>query len=287
MHKKDIGLALAVVAGWGLNIVMIRLGATAVEPLSLLVIRYGLSILLFAPFAKKLPLNRYKDMALYALPYIALHLGLVFMALEFLQASLGGLILQTQVPFAIIIGIVFYREKIGIRAITGLILAFGGVGLILLKPDIEFSYLGTFLMLASAFMWAIGSVRMRNIRDLNMPTMMTYSYVMAFPVVLIGSLLFETSQIEKLTNANWSILSIVLAYQIILMSLALYVWKNLMSRNSVASVTAFSLLQPVFSVSFGMLLLGESVGLITLIGGAIALCGVTLIVFRKRYKKTT
>ena len=66
MTFRDILIALGIVALWGLHIVVIRIGALEVPPLSLLTMRFGLCVLLFLPFAKRINGTEIKNLFLYA-----------------------------------------------------------------------------------------------------------------------------------------------------------------------------------------------------------------------------
>lgn len=278
---KGAALALTIVALWGLHIVVIRIGALEVPPLFLLSIRFGLAFLIFAPFMDRIDRKTALNLFYYAFPYVVLHLGTLFVAMRNIDSGLAGLILQTEIPFAIVLAWLFLGERFGLKTLLGLLIAFSGVLLIIYEPIGNFSYLSAALCLTSAFFWAVGSIRMRYIKDVNFVTMTAFAYGIAFPFVAVLSYLIEDNQMEELYASNHVVLGLVIAYQVILMSLCLFGWKHLMSRYSVYKVTAFTLLQPIFSVAFGILLLGESLGTNTVIGGALTLTGVSVVTLRK------
>jgi len=287
MPLRDMALALLIVALWGLHVVVIRIGATEIPPLMLLSLRFAIVLSVSAFFFKRLPHAKIKAIALYAFPYLVLHLGTIFIGLRYIEAGIGGLILQTEVPFAIILGWLFFREKFGIKTAAGLALAFIGVLIIIYKPGAQsghFSYFGAAMLVASAFFWAVGSLRMRYIDGVDFWTMSFYSHVIALPFVALLSLLFEANQIKEVMQADPITLGGVLFYQTVLMTLCLYWWKGLMVRNHAYQVTVFMLLQPVFAVIFGMLILSETLDFMTIKGGVVTLIGVGLVTLRK-FKK--
>lgn len=273
-------MALAIVAGWALNITIIRVGAIEMQPLFLLFIRYSLGALIFLPFMKNVDKKTFINLALYAICYVVLHLGFLFIGALYLQASLSGLIMQMGMPFALLIGYLFYGEKFGPATAFGIVLAFSGILMIMYKPVENFSYLGAFLVLASAFCWAAGSFLMRRVEDVDLPTLTVVGYSVAFPIIGAMSYIIEDNQVESLLNANHFWIGFILTYQIILMSMAIYFWKGLMSRNPAHELTAFLVLQPLFVVLFGWLLLGETLGTSEILGGAVLLSGVVVITIR-------
>lgn len=288
MTLRDSALALFIVALWGLHVVVIRIGATEIPPLLLLGIRFAIVMSVAAFFFKRLPLDKIKAIAFYAFPYLVLHLGTIFIGLRYIESGVGGLILQTEVPFAIILGWVFYREKFGIKTAAGLALAFIGVLIIIYKPQgtgQNFSYFGAAMLVASAFFWAVGSLRMRYIDGVDFWTMTFYSHLIALPFIALLSAIFESNHIAEIMQAEPMTLGGVLFYQTVLMTLCLYWWKGLMVRNHAYKVTVFMLLQPVFAVIFGILILNETLDLLTIKGGLITLAGVALVTVRRIQKQ--
>ncbi|MFN3700526.1 MAG: DMT family transporter [Alphaproteobacteria bacterium] len=287
MSVRDIALAVFVVALWGLHVVIIRIGALEIPPLLLLGIRYAIVLGAAAFFFQRLAPPKIKAIALYAFPYLVLHLGTIFIGLRYIEAGVGGLILQTEVPFAILLGWIFYREKFGIKTAFGLFLAFLGVLMIIYKPGApveNFSYFGALTLLASSFFWAVGSLRMRYIDGVDFWSMTFYSHLIALPFIVLFSALFESNHLQELQQANWTTLGFVLFYQTVLMTLCLYWWKGLMVRNHAYKVTIFMLLQPVFSVMCSIIILHETFDLMTIKGGLITLLGVAVVTLRKARK---
>ena len=283
MTKRDMALALLVVIAWGVHFPVIKIGTNEIPGALLVTIRFFLTGLVFLPFCKKLTSHQMKQVLIFSVYYYMSHLPLLFIALRYLDSATVALIMQIQVPFAIIIGWLLHKENFGWKTTLGLALAFAGVFFIFGSPDIT-SYLGLGLTVCSALFWAFGSIHMRNIKDVDMPSMTAYSSLMAVPATLLMSFVFEYNQIEALQSANWLHLGAVLFYQVFLMSLMMYFWKQLMSRNSIQVVTSFSLLQPAVAVVAAHYMLGEVLSTSALIGGGLAMLGVGVIIIRKIQK---
>lgn len=285
---RDSLIAISVVALWGLHVVIIRIGALEIPPLLLLSLRFTLVIVLMAPFFKPLPFSRIKPIFFYAVTYMVLHLGFVFVGLKYVESSIGGLVLQTEVPFGIVLACIFFKERFGLRTALGLVLAFIGVLIIVYQPAgsiTQLSYFGVGCLIASAFFWAVGALLMRFVGDVNFTSMTFYSHFVALPFVAALSFFLEDNQWSALQNADHYKVGGVLVYQVFLMSGCLYMWKNLMVRNKAYEVTCFSLLQPVFAVFFAVLILGENLEMKTILGGLVALAGVGVVTFRQMQKQ--
>lgn len=282
---RDAALATGIAASWGLHFTVIRAGALEVEPLTLLTLRFLLASLIFLPFARRVTPEQFKALAFYAVFYLVLHIGLLFVALRYLEAGLTSLILQTGTPFILILGWVFFGEHFGIKTGFGLILALIGVCLIVYRPfDPDFPFFAALLGVVSAFCWAAGALRMRFIEGVDFASMTFYSHLVALPFALVMMGWFEGNPAPAVTAAHLPTLAGVLAYQVILMSLSLYWWRGLMQRNPAYLVTPFALFVPVFGVLSGMIFMGEQLGAGVLVGGALVIAGVGVISLRQIQK---
>ena len=284
MSKRDIFLALLVVIAWGVHFPVIKIGTNEIPGIFLVTIRFLITGFLFIPFSQNLNKSQFRQILKFSGFYYMGHLSSLFVALRFLDSATVALIMQVQVPFAIILGWLLLSEKFSWRTTLGLFLAFLGLAFIFGSPNIT-SFIGLGLTVLSSLLWAFGSLQMRKIKDIDMPSMTAYSAVLAAPVTALMSAIFEKDHVAALMNANWINLGFVLCYQIFLMSLMMYLWKGLMGRNSVQLVTAFTLLQPAVAVIAAHFMLGETLSTSAIIGGALAMAGVAIIVVRKFQKK--
>lgn len=282
---RDVTLALVVTALWGVHFSVIKIGAHEIPSLFLLVIRFSVASLIFLPFVKRMDRAHWRDLISYTIPYLVIHLGTLFVALKYTDAGLASIILQLGLPFSIILGWVFYKERFGLKTLIGLFLAFGGVLILVYQPlNPHFSALGAGLLVISAIGWAVGALRMRNIQDVDFYNMTFYSHLIALPFAIAATFIFESGQWEQLQKADPLSLSFVLFFQIVLMSICLFIWKGLMHRNPVYIITPFTMLVPVFGVISGILILGEVLDSKTVLGGVITLLGVMVITIRKIQK---
>ena len=286
MSLRDIALALFIIALWGMNLVVIRIGALEIPPLTFLTIRLALCSLMFMPFFKRLDGTQFKNLFFYAIPYITVHLGTLFIGLKFTPSALSGLILQLEIPFLVLIGWLFLGERFGLKTFIGILLAMIGVITIIYQPQgaEPIGYLGPLLLVTSALAWAVGSIRMKYIQDLDFATMTGGSHAIALPFIAALACLIEDNHWQNLLAANQLTFSFVMFYQVIVMSLCLYWWKGLMNRNPAYKVSIFIVLLPLFTVLFGILVLNETLSANAVIGGAIALAGVAIVTVRKSQK---
>ena len=99
--------------------------------------------------------------------------------------------------------------------------------------------------------------------------------------MILGSFIFEDSQLESLSNASWIGWGVILYLALIMTVLGYGIWYRVLSRNPVSKVIPVKLILPVFTIASSMFFLGEQPTLIIFIGGAVVFGGVSMIVFVK------
>lgn len=271
---------------WGMHFVVIRIGALEIPPFMLLSIRFFLCGLIFLPFANRISLDTFKNLAMYAIPFQGLHMAFLFAGLAQVDAGIAGLVMKAELPMLVILGWFVFKERFGLKTFIGLAVAIIGGAIVLYKPhtDANVTAMGVGFLLLSALFWAIGSTRLRAIKELNFPTMVGYAFTIALPIAITLSLVFESNHIEALKNANHSKLGAVLFYQVIIVSMSHFGWKVLVGRNPVYILTAFTILTPVFALLGGILILHEPLAWTTIFGGAVALAGIAIVTSRQAGK---
>lgn len=286
LSRRDAALALLIIALWGLHTVVIRIGVLEAPPLLLLTLRMAGGALLFAPFARKISPEQLKNVAVFSLFCIFLHIGLLTVGLRFLDSAIAALILQTTMPFSMLFGWLLHKETFGIKTLTGLAFAFTGVVMVLYSPAEDFSYAGAFIVLFSSLCWGFGTVFARRTATTDSISLLAWAHALPLPFFLALSLWFEGSRYDAVLHSAdpWIILG-VWVYQVFIISFSHAGWRNLIVRNPVYLVTSFSLLQPIITVAFAHVLLGETLSPTAMIGGLISLLGVGIVTLRKIQKQ--
>ena len=105
--------------------------------------------------------------------------------------------------------------------------------------------------------------------------------------MILGSFMFEDSQLESLSNASWIGWGVILYLALIMTVLGYGIWYHVLSRNPVSKVMPVMLLLPVFTIVSSMFFLGEQPSLMIFIGAAVVIGGVSMIVLTKDSKLTS
>jgi len=274
-------LALAVVAVWGTNFVVIRFGLNHLPPLLFAALRFGLVFLPAALFIRrpKVPLVR---LAAYGVAIGAGQFGLLFLAMKKdISPGLASLVVQSQAFFTIGLAIALTRERLRAHQWLAVGLAASGIVLIGYMGGGDATPLGLLLVLLAGFSWAAGNLIARSTPGVNMLAYVVWSSLFAVPPLLALSLIFEGPQaiLTGLAEADAATWAAVLWQSVgnSMFGYAAFGW--LLARYPAATVAPMSLLVPVFGMAASAWWLGESLPLWKLAAAAIVLGGLAINLF--------
>ena len=151
-------LAIAVMAVWGTNFVVIKVALGHLPPLTLALLRFvfvAFPLVLFLPR----PRVAWRNLASYGVLIGAGQFGLLFTAMRAdITPGLASLVVQVQVFFTIALSMRLTGERIALYQIGALALASAGLAVILLHTDGSATALGLALVLSAALAWACGNM---------------------------------------------------------------------------------------------------------------------------------
>ncbi|NIR30952.1 MAG: EamA family transporter [Gammaproteobacteria bacterium] len=280
MRVSDALLAALVMALWGFNLVAAKLGMRELPPILLIALRFTVVALVLVWFVRP-PWERMGRILGLSVTLGGLHFSLMFTGLARVDASAAAIAIQLQVPFAALLAVWAFGDRLGWRRAAGMLVAFLGIGLIAGTPRVSQSLEGLGLVLAAGFVWAVAAIQIKRLGPINGFALNGWVALFAAPQLFLASLLVERPQWETLARATWMGWGAVL-YMAVLVTIVGYgVWYRLLARYDVNQAMPFTLLVPVFGVLSGVLVLGEPLTRQMLIGGLLTLTGVALIVLRR------
>ena len=272
----DILMGITVALTWGMGIVFAKAAIAHFPPILLMSIRFTVTALALVWFVKP-PLRHMGALCAIAFVGSAIQYSLTFTGLKGLDASVAALVVQLEVPFLTLLGALALKEHTSRRKWIGIGLAFFGVWQITGEPKISAAWGSVLLVVGGAFVWAVGQVMVRRLKEIDGLTVTAWVAVMAAPQLLIMSLIFESGHVAAIQSAGWVVWAAVLYLGLVMTALGYGMWYTLVRRNPVSQVAPFLLLLPVFAIIGGILFLGESLSWQVLLGGAIVIAGVALI----------
>ena len=280
MKPAHMVLAVTIMAVWASNIAAARLAAGEIPGWALITIRMAVIAITLVPFVAIPRGHMWKIFGL-SVTMGTMHFGLLFVALEHIHAGTAALILQTSVPFALLLALIFFQERFGWRRATGIIISFAGVTLLVGEPRVNDNLLFAFLALVSALSFGAANLQLRSLGGVNVFAINGWMSVFAIPQMALISWIFESGQIDAIQNASidaW----IAIAHMGIVVSIVGHgLWYRLVPKYRTNQTMPFTLLIPFFGVSFGIVILGETLTSLIAGGGLVTIVGVAIIVFRK------
>ena len=280
MKIRDASIAAAVPLLWGLGLVVAKPVVETFPPILLMALRFSVAALLLVWFAP-LPKRHLMSLALVALVGSTLQYGLTFNGLKRLDAGTTALIVQAEVVFLVLIAAVWLGERLGVRKIVGMIVAFAGLWIVYGTPRLQGQEVGIAMVLGGGLFWAFGQVMVRRLGDLGGVTTVAWVSVLAAPQLLLLSLIVEGDPRPALAGANWQVWASVLYLGVMMTALAYACWYYVLGKYEAGQVGPFLLLTPIASVLGGALFLGEPLTREIILGGAVLIAGVAVLVIEK------
>ncbi|MCH7944266.1 MAG: EamA family transporter [Proteobacteria bacterium] len=279
MKPRDILLALSVPLIWGLGFTFAKAALGQIPPILLMAMRFSLTALVLVWFVRP-PRGMMARIALIALVSATIQYSLTFTGLVDLDASIAIIVVQLEVPFALLLSTLFLKDHIGWRRAIGMALALGGVVLIAGEPRLRGDLAPLFLVAGGALTWSIGQVMVKTVRGVGGFALIAWVAVFAAPQLFLASYLFEDGQIEALAAADWLVWGVIIYLGLIMTAVGYGIWYRLLGLYRVNQVMPFLMLLPVTTMISGGLLLGETITMMTALGAAIVLAGVGFITIR-------
>jgi len=285
MKFTDVLIALMVPLVWGMGLVIAKPAVDQFPPILLMALRFSVTALVLVWFVP-VPKGMRKSLALVALVGSTLQYGLSFNGLKLLDASTTAMIVQAETPFLLLISAFWLGDRLTLRQLVGLAVAFVGIYILTGAPNLVGKWVGISLALSGAFMWAFGQALMRRLTQ-NQPNRLTgmatiaWISVFAAPQLFIASLLLEEQHWYHITQAGIAVWGAVAYLGLVMTALGYSCWYHVLGRYPASQAGPFLLLLPVFSILGGWLFLQEPLNTRMLMGGAVIVLGVALLTVQR------
>src|SRR5262245_4288265 len=205
--------------------------------------------------------------------------ALFLYGLELAPASDGAIIVPGLAPvFTVLIAWPVLGERIDRRGVAGFLLAFVGlVAVIGPSGGVDGDrLLGVLLFVAGAACWGVYSVLGKSATARFGAVRATF-YATATGALLLLPFAVGASGGSELADADGSAWASILYLAVFGTVLAFVLFYEGISRIGASRATAFALLIPIFGVLGSVLVLGESIGVGTFVGGIAILAGLWLV----------
>jgi len=238
---------------WSSAFVAGKIALTALDPYTVLIVRFGLAALLMAPFIPWRRINRdaVRVGAMLGLLNNALYLGLTFSALQYLRPETVVVVVSCAPFVTTLFAAGLGQERLAVRRIVGIACGVGGVAVMTgiagaVRPD----PLGLALAAAGTLSFAVGTVLFRGkavglpVFQLNFWQTLTGGIALLPAAGLLGAPVGPLSPPVVLAVLH-------LALVVTIGGMAL--WLALIRAHGAGTAASFHLLNPVFGVALAHL----------------------------------
>ncbi|MFY0693250.1 MAG: DMT family transporter [Paracoccaceae bacterium] len=291
MDLRAMGMGLAFAFMWSSAFTSARIIVEDAPPLTALAVRFLISGLIAVVVARAMGqswnLTRSQWIAtfIFGLCQNALYLGLNFVAMQTIEASLAAIIASTMPLLVALVGWILFGERVNRLGIAGLLAGVAGVGLIMgsrLTGGIDPFGLGLCGIGVLALTFA--TLAVRGVAS-GPNVLMIVGLQMIVGSVLLAIVGLPTEDLS--VNWTWPLILAFIYTTLVPGLAATWVWFVLVGRIGAVRASTFHFLNPFLGVAIAAILLGESLGLIDVIGVFVIAAGILAVQLAKQKVQTT
>ena len=286
MNIRALLLGLIFVIIWSSAFSSARIIVLYSSPLAALSIRFfisgliGILIALALGQSFKLTKSQWRATFVFGLCQNALYLGLNFVAMQSIEASLAAIIASTMPLMVAFAGWLFVSERLSLSGILGLVFGFSGVTLIMwarLNQGVDI--FGLVLCIIGALALTVATLTLKDASSGgNIMMIVGLQMLVGSAVLAVFCLLFENIHF----TLNNSFL-LAFAYTTIFPGLvATVVWFKLVNHIGAVKAATYHFLNPFFGVVIAWLFLRESISYMDGLGVVIITVGIYMVQTSKR-----
>ena len=270
------GLAFALI--WSSAFSSARIIVADAPPILSLSLRFLISGLIGIALARflgqtwRLTPGQWRATIVFGLCQNALYLGLNFVAMQTVEASLASIIASTM-PLAVgFAGWVIFRERLSALGVLGLCAGAGGVALIMgARMQAGADFYGIALCFIAVASLTVATLMVRGASSGGNLLM-----IVGLQMLVGSAFLVIPGLILDLPVVNWSMkLVLAFSYTVLMPGLvATFIWFWLVQRIGAVKAATFHFLNPFFGVMIAAVLLGETLRIWDIVGVVIIMFGI-------------
>ena len=281
-------MGLAFVFMWSSAFTSARMIVIDAPPMTALAFRFlisgliGIGIALALGQSWRLNPAQRRSVLIFGLCQNALYLGLNFVAMRSIEASLASIIASTMPLLVALLGWLFFGDRIRPLGIAGLFAGVAGVAVIMgarIEGGVDLT--GVLMCGIGALALAVATLTVRSATSGgNLLMIVGLQMLVGAAILAVAAVLFEDWQV------TWTLrLILAFAYTTLVPGLlATWVWFRLVGRIGAVRAATFHFLNPFFGVATAAILLGESLRWADFAGVAVIMAGILAVQMSKQIK---
>lgn len=282
LSLPEVAAIAAIVVIWGLNNVAAKLATESLPPLLTGALRFGIAAVCLAWFVRP-PFPDWKSLTLLVVLGGPIHFSLIYLGFWMAHdVSPLAVSLQLWIPLTALFAFLLLGERISVPAVLGMLIAFLGIAWMVLDAHAILDLPAIVIGLGASVAWALTTVIARRTRSVSPMKMQGLLSLAAFPVMLVGSVVFETGQVTAMREASGLVWGAVAFGALISTVIATGLAFWLVQRREAGRVTPYLLVTPVVSMIVGWAVMGDVLSVQILTGAGLTLLGVALVALAER-----
>lgn len=286
MDIRAIVMGLAFAFMWSSAFTSARIIVEHAPPMGALSLRFLVSGLIGIGIAKMMGQSMYlssrqwKAVIVFGICQNALYLGMNFVAMQWVEASLAAIIASTMPLLVAIAGWAVFADRPRPLAMFGLAAGIAGVTLIMgLRMTGGVDPIGILLCVIGVVSLTAATLAVRNASSGgNLLMVVGLQMLVGSAVLAPPAVLFETWSV----NWNWELVLAFLYTTLVPGLLATFTWFVLVNRIGAVRAATFHFLNPFFGVAVAALVLSESLGPLDILGVVIIAAGILAVQLSKQ-----
>jgi len=284
-----MGLAFAVM--WSSAFTSARIIVASAPPLTALSLRFlcsgilGVLIALALRQSWRLTRAQWRATIIFGICQNALYLGMYFMAMRTVEASLAAIIASTMPLLVGLASWALLGQRIGVVGGVGLVAGVVGVGIIMgsrLQGGADLY--GVALCIGGVLALTLATLTVRGATSGGNFLMVVGLQMLVGSVALgVVGLSFEPLVIDW----SWQLIAAFIYTTLIPGLAATLVWFMLVNRIGAIKAATFHFLNPFLGVAIAAVILGETLGLTDMIGVAIVMAGILAVQLSRQKQAPT
>ncbi|MCC5964197.1 MAG: DMT family transporter [Rhodobacteraceae bacterium] len=279
MDWRALAMGMGFALMWSSAFTSARIIVADAPPLYSLSLRFLISGLIGVAIARALgqswtlTAGQWRAVVVFGIAQNALYLGLNFVAMQTIEASLAAIIASTMPLMVGLASWLILRERLRPLGVAGLVAGFVGVGLIMgarLGDGVDM--LGVALCVLGVMSLTIATMAVRGASGAggNLLMIVGMQMLVGSAVLIVPAMVFEVPEVTW----TWRLVG-AFSYTVLVPGLAAtWVWFALVGRIGAVRAASFHFLNPFFGVAVAALLLGEALGAMDVVGVLVIMAGI-------------
>ncbi|QYE34617.1 EamA family transporter [Polymorphobacter sp. PAMC 29334] len=282
MRPRDFLLLVAVCLTWGLSNVVSKIvvGQWHVPPLFFAALRFVMVAVVTLPWLRPVPRPFWRIVAV-GLLMGAGNFALLFIGLQTATPSASAVVIQLGVPFTTLLSVVILGERIHWRRGLGISLTLAGVILVVWNPKGIAMSTGLWFIVACAAAGSLGAILMKQMENVAPLRFQAWVALVSFTPLAVASALFEHGQVASAVAVGWPFIVTMLFSAYVVSLIAHTTYYGLIARYEANLLAPLTLMTPLATISFGVMLTGDQLDARMIAGTVLALTGVLIVALRR------